>query len=119
MKAHIKDYLLNLPKLAAGPGSKALSRTQAIAGELLASPRRAGWAYAYKSPVWHEVTSTGRTSCGRIFNSHKATWCQAGGLPLEVERCQKCEARRARREAAAAEQARIEHETRDQLSFAF
>lgn len=40
-------------------------------------------------------------------------------LPLVDERCRRCEARRARREANAAEQARIKYATRHQLSFDF
>lgn len=119
LKPHVREYLLALPKLSAY-GSKELSRTQSIAGELLHSgQRRTGWAYAYKSPVWHEINSLGRTSCGRIFNSHRATWCQEGTLPNEIERCTKCEASRAKHEAAEAEQARIKHETRQQLSLEF
>lgn len=96
-----------------------LSRTEAAAARRGNGNHRTGWAYAHKSPVWHEIDRFGQTGCGRIFNSNKATWCQAGGLPMEVERCQKCEARRAKREAAAAEQDRIKYETRDQFTLDF
>lgn len=78
---------------------------------------RFGWAYAHKSPTWHDVDAYGMTACGHRFRSRLATWCLLGMLPLVDERCRRCEARRARREAA--EQARIRYATRHQLSFDF
>lgn len=80
---------------------------------------QAGWAYAHKSPTWHDVNAYGRTACGHQFNPRLATWCQSGALPLVDERCKVCEARRVRAEAEAAEQARLAHATRHQLSFGF
>lgn len=97
-----------------------LSRTeQAAARRRGFGDHRTGWAYAYKSPVWHEIDHYGQTGCGRIFRSTRATWCRPDWLPLECERCRRCEARRVRAEAEAAEQARIKHETRHQLTLAF
>lgn len=78
-----------------------------------------GWAYALKSMIWHQVDVYSYTSCSHLFANRGATWAPVGMLPNEVERCRKCEARRARLEAKAAEQARRQHATRDQLSFAF
>ena len=96
-----------------------LSRTEAAAARRGNGDHRTGWAYAYKSPVWHEIDRYGQTGCGRNFNSQRASWCPPGGLPNEIERCQRCEARRAKAAAASAEQARIKHETRWQLTLDF
>ena len=96
-----------------------LSRTEAATAKYGNGDHRTGWAYALGSPVWHHIDCHGLTACGRRFNSHRATWCPAKALPNEIERCQRCEARRAKAEAAAAEQARITYETRDQLTLEF
>lgn len=96
-----------------------LSRTETAILRRGRGDRRTGWAYAYKSPVWHEIDRYGQTGCGRIFRGNRATWCPPGQLPIEIERCQRCEARRAKAEAAAAEQARIKYETRHQLTLDF
>ena len=96
-----------------------LSRTEAAVARRGGGNHRTGWAYANKSTVWHEIDRYGQTSCGRAFNSYRATWCRPDRLPNEVERCRRCEAHRLNAEAAAAEQARIKYETRHQLSLNF
>ncbi len=59
------------------------------------------------------------TACGHRFRAQLAKWCPSGMLPLIDERCRRCEAIRARTEAAAAELARVKYATRNQLSFDF
>lgn len=79
---------------------------------------RFGWAYAHKSPAWHNVDAYGMTACGHRFRARLATWCSLGMLLLVDERYRRYEGHRARSEAAA-ELARIKYATRHQLSFDF